>query len=340
MTQTQTSASTTSPSAGLSGPAAWALLGGIALSVAFTVLIAWGDQFLRVELPPDEGPRWYYWQLAQPTFWTRATAWGFYALHQVVWWTLIYRAQTGRLRYESRLHPINVLTLAANAGFVLLHFIQTQVWYDGLAQDVPSWSSQNSVILMLVWILLMENSRRGLVFGWKAPIAASAMQWARKYHGYVFAWALAYTFWFHPMVNTPGHLLGFLYMFLLILQGSLFFTRVHLNRWWTVTLEVLVLAHGALVAYLQHGTIWPMFAFGFGGLFVITQMHGLGLKTWMKWALLALYCGLMLIVYQQIGWQRLPMVLAVPAIEYVSVAALALCLGGGLWLARRLSPTP
>ena len=41
---------------------------------------------------------------------------------------------------------------------------------------------------------------------------------ARKYHGYYFAWAIIYTFWYHPMEITGGHLLGFFYMFLLLLH--------------------------------------------------------------------------------------------------------------------------
>ena len=57
-------------------------------------------------------------------------------------------------------------------------------------------------------------------------------------------WAVIY----HPMEATSGHLIGFLYMFLLLVQGSLFFTRAHVNRWWTLFLEVAVLAHGTLVA--------------------------------------------------------------------------------------------
>ena len=98
---------------------------------------------------------------------------------------------------------------------------------------------------------------------------------ARRYHGYYFAWAIVYTFWYHPMEATSGHLIGFLYLFLLLLQGSLFLTRAHVNRWWTLALEVAVLAHGTLVAIMQGEGMWPMFAFGFGGIFVITQMHGL-----------------------------------------------------------------
>ena len=114
--------------------------------------------------------------------------------------------------------------------------MQTQVFYDGLAQDVSIYSSQGSVILLLVVVLLMENRRRGLVFAKPAPIKRDGRaDFARKYHGYLFSWAAIYTFWYHPMLNTPGHLVGFFYMFLLLLQGSLFLTRAHINRVWTLS---------------------------------------------------------------------------------------------------------
>ena len=58
---------------------------------------------------------------------------------------------------------------------LLLHFAQTHIWYGALAEDVSIWSSQVSVIIMLVLILLMENQRRGLFFGRKAPISRSTM---------------------------------------------------------------------------------------------------------------------------------------------------------------------
>ena len=67
-----------------------------------------------------------------------------------------------------------------------------------------------------------------------------------------------YTFWYHPMVNPSAHLIGFLYMFLLLLQGSLFFTRIHINRWWTLLMEFTVLIHGTLVAVMQGNGIWPV----------------------------------------------------------------------------------
>ncbi len=212
-----------------------AVLTGILFGLIFTGIISWAGQFLdRSSFLPDQGASWYFWKLPNPTFWTHATAWGFYLAHQVTIWGLIYYAQTRVKKYSTGLHTINKVALGANAFFILLHFIQTQFWYDGLAQDVSIWSSQVSVVILLVWVLLMENSRRGLFFGKKMPISKQIISFARKYHGYYFAWATIYTFWYHPMESTPGHLVGFFYMFLLMLQGSMFFTRIHTNRWWTL----------------------------------------------------------------------------------------------------------
>ncbi len=315
-----------------------ALWGGVIFSLAFTALIwAAGSRLDAQPLLPDTGVEWYYWRLPEPTFWSRFTAWGLYLLHQVANWGLIAYAQSRGLKYSNRLHGVNLAALAINATFIVLHFVQTHVWYDGLAQDVSIFSSQGSVVLLLVWVLLMETPRRGLLWGWKAPFPKDILSWARKYHGFVFSWAVIYTFWYHPMVATPGHLVGFAYTFLMLVQGSLFFTRVHRNRWWMFVQESVVLAHGALVAFQQGNNLWPMFAFGFGGIFVLTQMHGLGLGWRLRWALLAVYVGLALVVYNG-RWAGLNEIVRIPVIEYLAVALLALLIGGGLWLYRRLRP--
>jgi NAD(P)-dependent dehydrogenase (short-subunit alcohol dehydrogenase family) len=108
---------------------------------------------------------YYYWQLPDPSVWTRLSAWAGYALHQLSAWALIYYAQRHVRRYVNGLHPINVIALAVNLIFILLHVVQSQLFYDGLAQDVSIYSSQGSVILLLVVVLLMESRRRGLVLG-------------------------------------------------------------------------------------------------------------------------------------------------------------------------------
>src|SRR5512136_2376853 len=314
-----------------------ALWGGIGFSLAFTALIWWtGQRLASIPHLPDQGAAWYYWKLATPTFWSHFTAWMLYTLHQVTFWGLIYYAQTRVKTYSKGLHPVNLAALGVNAFFILLHFVQTHIWYDGLAQDVSIFSSQGSVILMLVAILLMENQRRGLFWGKKVPLGKRVLSFVRKYHGYVFAWATVYTFWYHPMENTVGHLVGFLYMFLLLLQGSLFLTRIHVNKYWMIVQEVSVAFHGTLVALMQGNGIWPMFAFGFGGIFILTQMHGLGLPRWLKWAFTGIFSARALLVYSSRGWFKMNEIVRIPVIEYLLVFVLAGLVALGIWIADHL----
>ncbi len=233
--------------------------------------------------PIDKGDMWYYWQLSNPDVWTRLSAWVPYALHQIGMWYLIARAQQERPKYIMGLHWFNVWAIALNVFFVLAHIVQTRFFYDGIAQDVHESSSMMSVILMLLMILLMENNRRGLFFGFKLKPLFSIGETVKRYHGYFFSWAIIYTFWYHPVELTSGHIAGFAYISLLLLQGTLFFTRFHINRWWTVSLETLFAIHGALVAYFimtesQGLSAAGMFLFGGMATFMICQMHGLGLS--------------------------------------------------------------
>lgn len=313
---------------------------GVAFSLLFTVVIYFtGQRLADVPHWPDIGAAWYYWRLMETTTAARVTAWGLYALHQVALWACIYYAQTRVKTYTQGLHPVNVVALGINVVFILLHLVQTQVWYGALAEDVSIFSSQGSVILLLVWVLLMENNRRGLFFGKRMPIGKRIIDAAKKYHGYVFTWAIVFTFWYHPMENTPGHLWGFFYMFLLMLQGSLFLTRIHVNRWWMVVQEITVGVHGAVVAYLQSGNfgMWAMFAFGFAGIFIITQMHGLGLSRWIKAVLAVVFVAAVAVVYSQRGFNKIDEVVRIPVIEYLSVLVLALLIGGVVWLRKALS---
>ncbi len=101
-------------------------------------------------------------------------------------------------------------------------------------------------------------------------------------------------------------------------------------------MEVIVLVHGSMVAYALGDGLWPMFFFGFGGVFVITQMHGVGLKLWTKLVVLAAYFGAVVGVYSQLGWSRITEIARIPAVDYLAVLVLAGLMGGGLWIARRL----
>jgi hypothetical protein len=305
---------------------------GIVFSLIFTLLIWWTGRFLDTStFLPDQGASWYFWKLPNPTFWTRFSAWGFYIAHQISFWVVIYLAQKARPRFSDGLNKYAGAALAINAFFIVAHLIQTQIWYDGLAQDVSIWSSQISVIIMLVLILLMEIPRRGLFWGKKIPFSRAITSFVRRYHGYYIAWATIYTFWYHPMENTSGHLIGFIYMFFLLLQGSLLFTRVHINPWWTTFLEAFVIFHGTLVAIYQGNGLWPMFFFGFLGLFVITQMHGLKVPKWVHWVILAAYAVGVGMVYSQRGFDKLYELVSIPLIEYASVLVAGLVVWLILW---------
>jgi hypothetical protein len=95
-------------------------------------------------------------------------------------------------------------------------------------------------------------------------------------------------------------------------------------------LEVSVLAHGTLVA-VQTNTMWPMFFFGFAGIFVVTQMYGLGLSKYWRWGFIASYIAGVLIVYSGRGWGNVSEIIRIPIIEYLMVFLLA----GIIWLIMR-----
>lgn len=309
-------------------------MGCLAFSAVFTGVIHIARHWLPViDLAPDTGASHYYWKLPDPDAFTRASAWISYLAHQFLMWALIWKGQRGRLAYTNGLHRVNVIALAGNAAFVVWHLFQTKFWYDGLAQDVSIWSSQWSVIIMLVLVLHMENQRRGVFFGKKIRFLTETGRVVRKYHGYVFSWAIVYTFWFHPMENTSGHLLGFFYLFMLMAQGSLFFTRAHVDRRWTLALEIMVLFHGTLVAVNQGKGMWPMFFFGFAGLFIVTQMHGLGLKIWTRRAFLALYIVSAGLVYGGTNPSMIHQVTWIPVTEYAAMFLLA----GLIWLGMKVA---
>ena len=171
---------------------------------------------------------------------------------------------------------------------------------------------------MLIVSLGMENQRRGLFFGRKVRFRRAFTDGLRRYHGYFFSFAVLYTFWFHPMIATWGHLIGFIHVVLVMTQGSLMFLRAHLNTRWMFLLEILVLPHAFQVALNQGNDIWPMFFFGFAAIFLITQIHGLGLKRWARQAFYGSFQLLVLYVYLAL---REPYqaneIIRIPLIEYV-----------------------
>jgi len=87
---------------------------------------------------------------------------------------------------------------------------------------------------------------------------------------------------------------------------------------------------------MQGNGIWPMFAFGFGGVFVITQMHGVGWSRGVRALVAAVYVAAVLWVYSERGWDKLNEIVRIPVIDYVLVLLLAGLFGLGIWIARRV----
>jgi hypothetical protein len=287
---------------------AWA--GGLVFTVMFTIVI-WAvgkglDPVLSTLLP-DQGAAWYFWKLPSREFMTMFIVWSFYLAHQFSLWGAIYWAQKNLIHLRAKpttgLTRYNLVALIINLAFILLHLIQTHVWFDGLAQDVPIWTSQGSVIVMLVIILIIENPRRGLFLGKKMgkPMTASVSGFFRRSHPYIIGWAIVYTFWFHPMAYDPQLVSGFFYMFLLFTQISLAYTVVHINKGWIVLLESFVGIHAFIVATTTASQaaigIWVMFATGFAFMFAFTYIFIFDVRREIRWGVIAAYIVSLIWIY-------------------------------------------
>ena len=308
----------------------WALV-FIAVVMGVIMLLAPYEAF---ELQPRAFIFDYPWKRPDPTVFSQALVWTLYGCHQIGIWYLIAKAKSQKLKYVKGLHPVNVQALLLNAGFVVIHIAQTRFTYDGLAQTVPEFSALASVALMLFAIIIMENDRRGMFFGKRALVPEGVGAVVRRYHGYYFAWAITYTFWYHPVTTTPGHLMGFFYMFMLFVQGSLFMTRAHVNRWWTGFLEFFVVIHGATVAWFaavgHGGPNWAQFLFGGLAIFIITQMPGIAFKRWQRIGIV-LFTFVTATAYYWFNFDEFADLPRVVVSRYVLVVVLAVL----IWLVMR-----
>jgi hypothetical protein len=330
-----------------------ALAWSIAASAAFTALIAaLGPLLSSVPHLPDKGPAWYYWQTVPDArgFLSHASPWIGYALHQAAIWTIVILMMKEKA-HPGRLSGLNVAALAVNGAFILLHVLQTHLWYDGLAQDVPVWSSQYSVIVMLVIILYQMAPSRGLFLGRKPAWKPEALRWANRWHGLYISWALVYTFWFHPAEGEFGLLVGFFYMVLLLAQLSLAKTEVHLSKAWVAVLELLVGLHGPLIAvqkaifhqdagvaglsFAGPGGFWIMFATGFLFMFAFTGQYSFRMPRWGRALVFILYAAIVLGLYSQRGFGKLYEVSFIPVALYGGTFAFAALARGASALGRR-----
>lgn len=114
-----------------------------------------------------------------------------------------------------------------------------------------------------------------------------------------------------------------LHVYVVCGQSILIFNRAHVNRWWTLTLEILVIPHGVLVAINQAESAWRMFGFGFGAVFIMTQLYGLGLSPRIRTLITSGYVLALLIAYgsvERIG--TIHEILRIPILDYAVVAIL------------------
>lgn len=308
------------------------LLGALVAAALFCLAIAaLSPRLAAFAKPADQGSWWYYWQLAEPTGWTRLSAWALYILHQAfVWWIAARMLKEGG--HPDSVSAANKIALWGNLVFMCLHLAQTHLFYDGLAQDVPVWSSQWSVIIMLVIMIYLLIPRRGILLGVRMPAGQRLYRWVRRYHGFYISWALVYTFWFHPMEGDYGLLTGFFYMFLLFIQLSFAGTRLHTAIGWLTVLELTVGIHGPAISLQKHlaeggGSLftdtWPMFFFGFVAVFVFTGQFGFKLGKPARAAIFAAYAGLAALVYAFRGYGRLFEISFIPVALIGGAAALA-----------------
>ena len=294
---------------------------GVFASAALTAIIGiTAASLTRFEIVGHTVPFVYPWRLVERSDMARLTAWLGYILHNLLAWGIIWYARREKPKYSTDLRWFNWAMVAVNVVFSLLHIVQTQLFYDGLAQDMPEITALGSVALMLIFIIILETPRRGLIFGKKFKFHQGFMEIIKRYHGYIFSWAIIYDYWYHPTVDTVGHLMGFYYNFLIIAQSILLFNRAHLNKWWTFFLEAFVLIHAVAVAVFQGQEMWSMFAFGFGAMVVLTQMYGLDLNTWVKRGLAAVFVAAVVTSYGIMGrFNQINEVIRIPILDYLIV---------------------
>ncbi len=273
-----------------------------------------------VSLAVDTGASHYYWKLPERNTITMVIVWSLFAIQLLLNYLLIMR----RMRKKKYgLLKENYQLLGMNMFFLFIHLFQSLIFYDGLAQDVSVFSSQGSVIFVLVTMILMLNNRRGFIFGLRLPISERELKPIYALHGFVFTFSIVYTFWYHPAVNTIGHLFGFLYLSLFFIQISLLKTKEHVNLKWLALLEVIVVFHAMSVAYfVQNSELWAMFGFGFSFIFFFTQVYGLNLNKKIIYSLQIIFVALAIIYYAITDISNIHQVLWIPIIEYLGAFAL------------------
>ncbi len=286
----------------------------VAILLPLTTIISY-PFYHNVDLVVDTGASVYQWMKYDPSIINTIMIIILFGLHLGFNAYYIMQAKKSETKGFSGLN-YNLLT--GNLIFILLHQLQTNIGYDGLAIITPVWSSQFSVIFMLCMILVMMMPSRGLILNKKIKLSPKRIKFLYQIHGIVFMTALVFTFWFHPMVFTWAHYTGFVYMNLLFIQGCFVNTKIHSNKAWIVVLELSVVVHAVAVAYLvQQSSIWTMFMFGFLFIFFFTQVYAFKFDIKIKYLLTLLYLVLAFIFYFMTDISNIHQILWIPVIEYL-----------------------
>lgn len=225
----------------------------------------------RVVFLEDLGASWYFWKTPEFNLINLISVWILFIGHLFGNFYLIWQIQKNKIRKFSKYH---IKMYYLNTIFIALHFLQTASTFDGLAKYLPIWTSQGSVIILLIIMLVMLSPIRGFIVNKK--IKGSLINPLYKFHGFLFVFAIILTFWYHPIYFTWGHLLGFIYIFILMSQFMLVKLKQHMNIKWLSLIETFVFFHSITIAILvQQSRNWEIFAFGFGTIFMLTTIYGL-----------------------------------------------------------------
>ncbi len=262
------------------------------------------------------GPFDYFWQLKERSSSIMIMVWFWFLVHFFGNALLFQLRRADNNLKKMQFSQYNIYLLLFNGSLILIHILHSVIFYDMFAQDFPSYTSQISVIIMLVILLLIQNSKRGFIFGIKLQ-NQKALNLLYKIHGPIFLLALTYTLWFHSFINTIGHIVGFFYMYLLFIQVSYTGTKIHYNGKWVAFLEAFVLFHGTSVAiFNQNSSLWSMFFFGFLFMFIASQMYSFTKNKTLIVTISIMYLILTITYYFSTSIININEIIRIPVIEY------------------------
>ena len=81
-----------------------------------------------------------------------------------------------------------------------------------------------------------------------------------------------------------------------------------------------------------------MFFFGFGAIFIVTQIYGLGLSRPVHWFFNILFLGLVIVTYNG-RWVDMNEIIRIPMIEYLLVLVIGFLLWAGIKIKDRIRPS-